>query len=131
MGCGGPAELGGDVQIKTTMTTPITEPVQAAIYFARYKGCTLLEYCWACDIIEREITDGDRERVCSQLAAAARILADEVERLRAEPQTIALSECCEAVAVVAGKPGSTQWHVCPECCQPCDVIYRDTNTQPL
>ena len=125
--------MGRDVQSKATMTTPtpIKEAVQAALYFARYKESTLSEYCWACDIIEREITDGDRERVCSQLAAAARILADEVERLRAEPQTIALSECCEAVAVVAGKPGSTQWHVCPECCQPCDVIYRDTNTQPL
>ena len=66
---------------------PIKEAVQAAIYFARYKGCTLSEYCWACDIIESEITFGDRERVCSQLAAAARILADEVERLRAELNT--------------------------------------------
>ena len=115
------------------MTTPITEPVQAAIYFARHKGCTLLEYCWACDIIEREITDGDRERVCSQLAATARILADEVERLRAElntqPKSIALSDCCEAAAVVAGKPNSTQWYACPECCQPCDVFIRTTTTQ--
>lgn len=34
-----------------------------------------------------------------------------------------LSECCQAQAVVAGKPNSTQWHVCPECCQPCDVYY--------
>jgi hypothetical protein len=67
-----------------TTPTPITEPVQAAIYFARYKESTLSEYCWSCDKMEREITDGDRERVCSQLAAAARILADEVERLRAE-----------------------------------------------
>ena len=111
-----------------TTPTPITEAVQAAIYFARHKGCTLLEYCWACDIIEREITDGDRERVCLQLAAAARILADEVERLRAETKSIALSDCCEAPAVVAGKPGSTQWHVCPECCQPCDVFIRTTTT---
>ena len=124
-----------------TTPTPITEPVQAAIYFAKYKGCTLLEYCWACDIIEREITDGDRERVCSQLAAAARILADEVERLRAELNTnktiiehelnTVLSDCCEAPAVVAGKPNSTQWYVCPQCCQPCDVYYQDKNTQPL
>lgn len=42
---------------------------------------------------------------------------------QAHPQRIARSECCEAPAVVAGKPGSTQWHVCPECCQPCDVYY--------
>ena len=34
-----------------------------------------------------------------------------------------LSDCCQAQAVVAGKPNSTQWHVCPECCQPCDVYY--------
>jgi hypothetical protein len=34
--------------------------------------------------MEREITDQDREQVCSQLAAAARILAEEVERLRGE-----------------------------------------------
>ena len=63
---------------------PITEAVQAAIYFAKYKESNLSEYCWACDIIEREITDRDREQVCSQLAAAARILAAEVERLRGE-----------------------------------------------
>ena len=113
-----------------TTPTPIKEAVQAALYFARYKESTLSEYCWACDIIEREITDGDRERVCSQLAAAARILADEVERLRAGQSRIALSDCCEATAVVAGKPGSTQWHVCPECCQPCDVFIRTTTQQP-
>jgi hypothetical protein len=66
-------------------------------------------------------------------AAAARILADEVERLRAgqQQQSIALSDCCEAIAVVAGKPNSTQWHVCPQCCQPCVVYYQDKNTQPL
>jgi hypothetical protein len=40
-----------------------------------------------------------------------------------------LSECCGAQAVVAGKPNSTQWHVCPECCQPCDVFIRTTTTQ--
>ena len=110
---------------------PITEAVQAALYFARYKESTLSEYCWSCDKMERELTDQDKDRVSPQLAAAARILADEVERLRAEPQSVALSECCEAPAVVAGKPNSTQWYVCPECCQPCDVYYQDKNTQPL
>jgi hypothetical protein len=49
---------------------------------------------------------------------------------QAQPQTIALSDCCQAQAVVAGKPNSTQWHVCPECCQPCDVFIRTTTTQP-
>jgi hypothetical protein len=42
---------------------------------------------------------------------------------KAQPQTIARSECCQVPAVTAGKPGSTQWHVCPECCQPCDVYF--------
>jgi hypothetical protein len=67
--------------------TPISETVQAALYFAKYKESNLSQFCWACDIIEREITDQDREQVCSQLAAAARILAAEVERLRAELNT--------------------------------------------
>jgi len=49
---------------------------------------------------------------------------------QAHTQRIARSECCEAPAVVAGKPGSTQWHVCHECCQPCDVFYQDNTTQP-
>ena len=131
MGRGGSAKLGRDVQIKATMSTPITDAVQAALYFARYKESNLSQYCWACDKMERELTDQDRERVCPQLAAAARILADEVVRLRAEQQSqsIALSDCCEAPAVVAGKPGSTQWYVCPQCCQPCDVFIRTTNTQ--
>lgn len=48
---------------------------------------------------------------------------------QAQPQSLALSECCEAPAVVAGKPGSTQWYACPECCQPCDVFIRTTTTQ--
>ena len=71
----------------TTSINPIKEAVQAALYFARYKEATILEYCWALDIIESEITFGDRERGYGQLAAAARILADEVERLRAELNT--------------------------------------------
>lgn len=124
----------------TTSINPIKEAVQAAIYFARYKESTLSEYCWSCDKMERELTDQDKDRVSPQLAAAARILADEVERLRAELNTnktiiehelnTVLSDCCEAAAVVAGKPNSTQWYVCPQCCQPCEVFYQDRNTQP-
>jgi hypothetical protein len=50
---------------------------------------------------------------------------------QAQPQRIARSNCCGARAVTAGKPGSTQWHVCPHCCEPCDVYYHDSKpTQP-
>ena len=120
---------------------PIKEAVQAAIYYAEFTDSTISEYCWACDKLEPMVTDQDRLRVCPLMSVAARILAFEVERLLAELNTnktiiehelnTVLSDCCEAPAVVAGKPSSTQWHVCPQCCQPCDVIYRDTNTQPL
>lgn len=70
-----------------TTPTPIPDTVQAALYFVRYKESSISDYCWACDKIQREVTDPDRERVSPQLAAAARILADEVERLRAELNT--------------------------------------------
>ena len=116
---------------------PLKDAVQAAIYFAKYRGATLAEYCWSTDKLEREITDEDRERTCSQLAAAARILADEVVYLRKELNinntvilNTVLSDCCQAPAVIAGKPGSTQWYACPECRQPCNVFYQDNNTQP-
>jgi hypothetical protein len=45
---------------------------------------------------------------------------------QAQPQTIARSECCDAPAVLEGKPGSTQWYACPHCCAPCDVYYHDS-----
>ena len=64
--------------------TPISDIVQAAIYFAKFKESKLSEYCWACDKMEREVTEQDKDRVSPQLAAAARILAAEVERLRKE-----------------------------------------------
>jgi len=113
-------------------SSPITDAVKAALYYAKPTNLTIDELDFAYDQMAKHTTDEDRERVCSQLAAAARILADEVVRLRAEQQSqsIALSDCCEAPAVVAGKPGSTQWYVCPQCCQPCDVFIR-TTTQPL
>jgi hypothetical protein len=47
---------------------------------------------------------------------------------QAQPQTIALSKCCQALAVVEGKPGSTKWYACPRCCKPCDVFYQDNET---
>jgi hypothetical protein len=119
---------------------PIKEAVQAALHYVNPEGVTMKDWEFACDTMYKERTDQDRENVCSMLAAAARILADEVVRLRAELNTnktiiehelnTVLSDCCEAPAVVAGKPNSTQWYVCPQCCQPCDVFYQDTNTQP-
>jgi len=42
---------------------------------------------------------------------------------QAQPHTIARSNCCEAPALTACRPNSTQWHVCPECCKPCDVYF--------
>lgn len=118
------------------MNTQITDAVQAALYYAKPTNLTIDELDFAYDQMAKHTTDEDRERMCSQLAAAARILADEVERLRAELNTnktvilnTVLSDCCEATAVVAGKPGSTQWYVCPQCCQPCDVFIRTTTTQ--
>ena len=114
------------------MITPITDAVQAAIFYAKPNNLTIHELDFAYDQMAKHTTDEDRERVCSQLAVASRILADEVERLRAmqQQQSVALSDCCEAIAVVAGKPGSTQWYACPECYEPCDVFIR-TTTQPL
>lgn len=118
------------------MNTQITDAVQAALYYAKPTNLTIDELDFAYDQMAKHTTDEDRERMCSQLAAAARILADEVERLRAELNTnktvilnTVLSDCCEAPAVVAGKPGSTQWYVCPQCCQPCDVFIRTTTQQ--
>ena len=116
---------------------PIKEAVQAALHYVNPEGVTMKDWEFACDTMYKERTDQDRENVCSMLAAAARILADEVERMRAELNTnktiilnTVLSDCCEAPAVVAGKPGSTQWHVCTKCCQTCVIFYQDKNTQP-
>lgn len=111
---------------------PITESVLAALLYVRNNYDEGGQWDLACDKMQSEILNKDRGRGAPQLAAAARILADEVERLRAgqQQQSIALSDCCEATAVVAGKPNSTQWYVCPQCCQPCDVFIRGTTQQP-
>jgi hypothetical protein len=47
---------------------------------------------------------------------------------QAQTQSIALSDCCDAPAIVVNKARPTQWHGCPQCCQPCDVFYQDINT---
>ena len=70
-----------------TISFPIPDAVQAAIFYAKFTDTNLSEYCWACDKIQREINDVDSDQVCPRLAAAARILADEVVRLRAELNT--------------------------------------------
>jgi hypothetical protein len=50
-------------------------------------------------------------------------LGEAIDQVIAILEDLPLSDCCQAPAVVAGKPGSTQWHVCPQCCQPCNVYY--------
>ena len=77
-------EYNEQTTIMITSINPIEEAVQAAIFYAKFTDSNLSEYCWACDKIQREINDVDRDQVCPQLAASARILADEVMRLRAE-----------------------------------------------
>ena len=89
MGCGGATELGRDAQIKTTMTTPtpITDAVLAALIYVRNNYDEGGQWDLACDKMHSEIVNKDRGRGAPQLAAAARILADEVERLRKELNT--------------------------------------------
>ena len=115
-----------------TTPTPITDAVKAALIYVRNDYANAEQYDPAFQKMQNEILNKDRGRGAPRLAAAARILADEVERLRAgqQQQSIAFSDCCEARAVVAGKPNSTQWYVCPQCCQPCDVFIRGTTQQP-
>jgi hypothetical protein len=74
------------ITIKVMTSIPITEAVRAALYFAKYKESNLSEYCWSSDKMEREVTDEERLRGHAQLAAAARILAAEVDRLTKELQ---------------------------------------------
>jgi len=69
------------ITTKSTTITPISETVQAALYYAKYLDCDLSQYCWAFNKIVREVTKNDQLRETPVLAAAARILAEEVERL--------------------------------------------------
>jgi len=70
-----------------TTSTPITDTVQAALIYVRNNYDEGGQWDLACDKMQREILNKDRGRGAPQLAAAARILADEVERLRAELNT--------------------------------------------
>jgi len=49
---------------------------------------------------------------------------------QAQQQTIALSDCCQASAVLEGKPGSTQWYTCSDCCNLTHVLIRISTPQP-
>lgn len=69
------------------MNTPITDAVEAAIVFAQPVSDDLNKFCRALDRLAAELTNEDKERGNPTLAAAARILADEVIRLRAELNT--------------------------------------------
>ena len=71
---------------KSTTMTPISDTVQAAIYYAKYTESNLSQYCWACYKLEKERTDLDRLQRTPLMSAAVRILAAEVERLTKEIQ---------------------------------------------
>ena len=51
---------------------------------------------------------------------------------QAQPQTIFLSDCCQAKTGIGGRNsrGSTRWYVCTDCRKPCDVFIRTSQSQP-
>ena len=114
--------------------TPITEAVLAALVYVRNNYDEGGQWDLACDKMQNEILNKDRGRGAPQLAAAARILADEVERLRAQPQTADyVSGCCHAKTETAGHktPGIKVWFWCTSCRKPCDIFFRNSKpTQP-
>ena len=69
------------------MNTLITDAVEAAIVFAQPVPDDLNKFCRALDRLAAELTNEDKDRGNPTLAAAARILADEVVRLRTELNT--------------------------------------------
>ena len=70
-----------------TTSTPITESVLAALLYVRNNYEEAEQWDLACHKMQSEIVNKDRGRGAPQLAAAARILADGVERLRAQLNT--------------------------------------------
>jgi Zn/Cd-binding protein ZinT len=88
---------------------------------------------YACNKMIDETTDQDRKRGFPQLAAAARILAAEVERLRGgKPQTADyVSGCCHTKTETAGhkNPGIKVWFWCTSCRKPCDIFFADHKAQ--
>ena len=67
---------------KVITSIPIKEAVQAALYFANPESRLNNQFDIAYNAMFREIKEQDRHRGNPPLAAAARILAEEVERLR-------------------------------------------------
>ena len=70
-----------------TTSKPITDAVKAALIYVRNDYEDAEQYDPASQKMQSEILNKDRGRGAPQLAAAARILADEVERLRKELTT--------------------------------------------
>ena len=72
------------ITTKSTTIAPISDTVRAAMYFADPHICTHDQWDEASDKMYAEIKPQDKQRGNPPLAAAARILAEEVERLRGE-----------------------------------------------
>ena len=62
------------------MNTPITDTIQAALHYVNPDRLTCEQWAFANAEMDRQIIENDRNRGADQLAAAARILAAEVER---------------------------------------------------
>jgi hypothetical protein len=67
--------------------TPISDTVQAALYYVTHYHLNSDQYYNAEEEMLRQITEMDRNRDFPPMTAAARILAAEVERLRGELNT--------------------------------------------
>lgn len=107
----------------------ISDAVQAALIYVRNEDEESEQWDLVCHKMEDEILYRDRSRGAPQLAAAARILADEVERLRKEMTRYGVSDCCKWRATTAGKAGATCWWECSFCHKPCRIVIPDNNTQ--
>ena len=106
---------------------PITDCVESALIYAKPVFYTEKQYDSAWEKLCAQVTDEDKEFVNQQSAAALRILADEVKRLRKEMTRYGVSHCCKWRAVTAGVAG---WE-CSFCRKPCRIIIPNNNTQSL
>lgn len=55
---------------------------------------------------------------------------DQVIKILEDLPRRVLSECCEAPAVLAGKPDYSQWYACSDCCNLTHVLIRTSQPQP-
>ena len=76
-------------QYTATMSAkpPITDTIQAALHYVNPDRLTCEQWAFANAEMDRQIIENDRNRGADQLAAASRILADEVVRLREKLNT--------------------------------------------